>query len=86
MNSSGDITIWVVPSRVGVFRVSTTCPARLPFIGNGGADNVAAPARRALPEERPMPRKPNASPVYFLVALLAATLLAGALLTLPLAS
>jgi hypothetical protein len=33
-----------------------------------------------------MPRKPNDPPVYFLVALLAATLLAGALLALLLAS
>lgn len=32
-----------------------------------------------------MPRKPNGPPVYFLVALLAATLLAGALLAVLLA-
>jgi len=38
------------------------------------------------PEEGPMPRKPKDPPVYFLVALLAATLLAGALLALLLAS
>ena len=29
MNSSGDITRWVVPSRQGVLRLSTTCPKSL---------------------------------------------------------
>ena len=29
MNSSGDIAICVVPSRQGVFSLSTTCPAAL---------------------------------------------------------
>ena len=29
MNSSGDITKWVVPSRQAVFSLSTTCPAAL---------------------------------------------------------
>jgi hypothetical protein len=29
MNSSGDITRCVVPSRLGVFNHSTTCPAAL---------------------------------------------------------
>ncbi len=29
MNSSGDMTMWVVPSRYGLFSCSTTSPARL---------------------------------------------------------
>jgi len=29
MNSSGDITMWVVPSRQAVLSLSTTCPALL---------------------------------------------------------
>jgi len=29
MNSSGDITMWVVPSRQAVLSLSTTCPAAL---------------------------------------------------------
>lgn len=45
MNSSGDSTRWVVPSRLGVFRFSTTCPAALVCtrsLASAGLGDVAA--------------------------------------------
>ena len=45
MNSSGDMTIWVVPSLNALFSCNTTWPARLhfePFVGDRRAGDIAA--------------------------------------------